>query len=75
MCIRPKLIKLAIRISYGPNNDFVRLHDKRFLANALPEWDFRYFSNSSALYLSGKAQYQTNSHGANLAVWVDLPLL
>jgi hypothetical protein len=33
-----------------------------------PEWDLRYLSNSSALYLSGKAQYQTNSHGLNFAV-------
>jgi hypothetical protein len=48
---------------------------KRFFANARPEWDLRYFSNSSALYLSGKAQYQTNSQGLNLAVCVDLPAL
>jgi hypothetical protein len=33
------------------------------LANARPEWDLRYFSNSSALYLSGKAQYQVNFQG------------
>ena len=31
---------------------------RRFLAKARPEWDFKYFSNSSALCLSGKAQYQ-----------------
>ena len=41
---------------------------RRFLANARPEWDLRYFSNSSALNLSRKAQYQTSSHGLNLAV-------
>src|SRR6267378_3791788 len=50
-------------------------HQKRFLANARPEWDLRYFSNASALYLSGKAQYHTNSQGLNLAVCVDLPEL
>jgi hypothetical protein len=50
-------------------------HQRRFFANARPEWDLRYFSNSSALYLSGKAQYQTNFHGLNLAVWVDLRAL
>jgi hypothetical protein len=47
----------------------------RFFANARPEWDLRCFSNSSAAYLSGKAQYQINSQGLNLAVWVDLPAL
>jgi hypothetical protein len=50
-------------------------HQSRFFANARPEWDLRYFSNSSALYLSGKAQYQTNSQGLNFAVCVDLPEL
>src|SRR5450432_4932904 len=50
-------------------------HQRRFFANARPEWDLRYFSNSSALYLSGKAQYQTNSQGLNFAVCVDLPEL
>jgi hypothetical protein len=45
------------------------------LAKARPEWDFRYFSNSSALILSGKAQYQTNFQGLNLAAWADLPAL
>src|SRR6266852_2607392 len=50
-------------------------HQRRFFANARPEWDLRYFSNSSARYLSGKAQYQTNSQGLNLAVWMDLPAL
>ncbi len=46
-----------------------------FFAKALPEWDFRYLSNSSALYLSGKAEYQINSQGMNLAVWLDFPEL
>jgi hypothetical protein len=46
-----------------------------FFANALPECDFKYFSNSSALYLLGKAEYQANFHGANFAVCVDLPAL
>src|SRR5229473_3215998 len=50
-------------------------HQRRFFANARPEWDLRYFSNSSALYLSGKAQYLTNSQGLNFAVCVDLPAL
>src|SRR5260370_8996767 len=50
-------------------------HHRRFLAKARPEWDLRYLSNASALYLSGKAQYQTNSQGLNLAVCVDLPEL
>jgi len=50
-------------------------HQKRFFANARPEWDLRYFSNASALYLSGNAQYQINSQGLNLAVCVDLPAL
>jgi hypothetical protein len=50
-------------------------HQSRFFANARPEWDLRYFSNSSALNLSGKAQYQTNSQGLNLAVCVDFPVL
>jgi len=45
------------------------------LAKARPEWDLRYLSNSSALYLSGKAQYQTNSQGLNFEVWLDLPAL
>ena len=45
------------------------------MAKALPECDFKYFSKASALYLSGKAQYQTNSQGLNLAVCVDLPAL
>ena len=40
----------------------------RFLANALPECDFKYLSNSRALCLSEKAQYQTNFQGENLAV-------
>ncbi len=43
-------------------------HQRRFFANARPECDLRYFSNSSALYLSGKAQYQTNSQGLNSAI-------
>jgi len=50
-------------------------HQRRFFANARPEWDLRYFSKASALYLFGKAQYQTNSQGLNFAVWVDFPLL
>jgi hypothetical protein len=49
--------------------------ESRFFANARPECDFRYFSNSSALYLSGKAQYQINSQGLNLEVCADLPAL
>ena len=53
----------------------VRGYKSLFLAKALPEWDFRYFSNCSALYLSGKAEYQTNSQGTNLAVCLDLPAL
>lgn len=47
----------------------------RFFANARPECDFKYRSNSRALYLSGKAQYQTSSQGINFAVWVDFPAL
>jgi hypothetical protein len=43
-------------------------HQRRFFANARPEWDLRYFSNSSALYLSGKAHYQTSCQGLNFAV-------
>src|ERR1700680_2352713 len=50
-------------------------HQSRLFANARPEWDLRYFSNSSALYLSGNAQYQTNFQGLYFAVWVDLPAL
>jgi hypothetical protein len=50
-------------------------HHRRFFANARPDCDLRYFSNSSALYLSGKAQYQTNFQGLNFAVCVDLPAL
>jgi hypothetical protein len=50
-------------------------HHSRFFANARPEWDLRYFSNSSALHLSGKAQYQTSFQGLNFAVCVDLPAL
>ena len=45
------------------------------LENARPECDFKYFSNSSAFYLSGKAQYQSNSQGENLDVCDDLPAL
>ena len=55
--------------------DFVAAPHRRFFANARPEWDLRYFSNSSALNLSGKAQYQTNCQGLNLAVCADLPAL
>jgi hypothetical protein len=43
-------------------------YKSRFLAKALPECDFRYRSNSSALYLSAKARYQVNSHGRYFAV-------
>jgi len=37
--------------------------NKCFCINALPEPDFRYFSNSKALYLSTKAQYKIRSTG------------
>ncbi len=47
----------------------------RFFAKALPECDFKYLSNSKALYLSWKAQYQTNSHGVNFSVCDDFPAL
>jgi hypothetical protein len=53
----------------------IATHKSRFFAKALPEWDFRYFSNPKALYLSGKAEYQTNSHGINFDVCADLPAL
>jgi hypothetical protein len=46
-------------------------HHSRFFANARPEWDLRYFSNASALHLSGNAQYQTNFRGLNFAVWAE----
>jgi len=46
-----------------------------FLAKALPEWDFKYLSNSNALYLSGNAEYHSRIQGANFAVWLDLPAL
>src|SRR5438105_8162172 len=60
--------------AFGDLADTIK-HQRRFFANARPEWDLRYFSNSSALYLSGKAQYQTNFQGLNFAVCVDLPTL
>jgi hypothetical protein len=53
----------------------MRAHFSLLLANALPECDFRYLSNSNALYLSENAEYQINSHGMNLAVCADLPAL
>ena len=46
-----------------------------FFAKALPECDFKYLSNSKALYLSGNAEYQTSFQGMNLAVCLDLPAL
>ena len=44
-------------------------------AKALPECDFRYFSNSSASYFPGNAQYQAITHGRYFAVCGDLPEL
>ena len=44
-------------------------------AKAFPEWDFRYFSNDSALDRSLKAIYVINSQGLYFDVWGDWPWL
>ncbi len=41
-----------------------------FLAKAKPEPCFKYFSKPKAFFLSLKAQYQTNSNGALLLVYL-----
>jgi hypothetical protein len=48
-------------------------HNKCFFAKALPEPDFRYFSNAYALYLSGKEQHHTNLPGKYDLVRVMYP--
>jgi hypothetical protein len=62
----------ASDVRFSPKAD---RYQSRFFAKARPECDFKYRSNSRALYLSGKAQYQTNSQGTNFAVWADFPAL
>jgi hypothetical protein len=39
------------------------LYTKRFLANAFPDPDLRYFSKLIALYLSENAPYVINANG------------
>jgi len=51
------------------------LDNSRFLANARPECDFKYFSKAKAGILSGNAQYQSSVQGRNFAVCGDFPAL
>ncbi len=47
----------------------------RFRKKALPEADFRYFSNALAVSDDSKVPYQTTYHGLNLEVYGDCPEL
>jgi hypothetical protein len=51
------------------------LSQKCFFANALPDPDFKYLSNSKALLWLEKAIYAINFQGLYFAVWVDRPSL
>src|SRR3989344_6152378 len=48
---------------------------KCFLMNARPDPDFKYFSNSKALYLSLNATWVTSSTGRRFSVAGTYPLL
>ena len=65
----------AVEISDSMSRIEPNHYVSRLRAKALPECDFRYFSNSSALSFAGKAEYQMSSQGMNLAVCVDFPAL
>lgn len=59
----------ANQSSVGEDDDI--FYQKRFLANALPECDFRYFSNCFAHSIFVNAMQTTNPQGRSFLVWIE----
>lgn len=54
---------------------FLSLSTKCLFLNAIPECDFKYFSNSAALFLPGNAQKKTILIGPLFFVYGQIPFL
>ena len=59
----------------GSTSGGLFLYINRFRRKAMPDEDFKYFSNASALVLLGKEQNLLNFQGLNLVLCLLAPLL